>query len=926
MIGNCSVFCLSRARPFPLVFVFAMDIQHRLNSAFNPKSVAVVGASDRPGSRGTFVWSGVMNGRRAHEAYPVNPKYKYIGVTSCWPSLAEVPAKIDLAVLAMPSSKIEGLLKECGKLGIPNVLLPPSDEERTSDRRWRDHIAAIAREQGIRLIGPDSMGIMRPSIGLNVSYWPRLPEAGGIGLLSQSGAVAAAVLEYASRAGIGFSTVISSGQESEVTLAEMLDFLVADPQTKIIALHIEALRHPRSFFSALKNAVRQKPVVVLKAGRGANARRLASARLGSATCDEAVFDAALARAGAIRCDRLEEFATTLELFCSDKNPRAGRLAMIGTGLGFALLTADAADAARVVFASYSLHSEKELTKICRAADNVINPLALAADADPEVFAEVLEICLADDNVDGVIVSLSPTAANVTPRTAQLLGNLARNSFKPVIVCWTAPFAEDLMRKAFKRNRLPCFNTPELAALAFANLSRYEALKQLRLTPPSETVTAGVPDLAAARKIVDKVKTRERHLLSEEESAALLKHFGIDFLPYSFAVDEDQAVREASRIGFPVAVKLSADGVAHKTDAGGVILDLFTEDAVRQAFRTIRSRCAQRAPLALFRGVFVQKMASQEFLREVSIRAVSDPILGAAISFSAGGRTGEILSERTVEFIPLTEPLARSLIRRHPVYKAFGNFRGMPAANEDALVKTLLQISCLMSEIPSIAEILVNPLVVDDRRAVALDAVVALCARASQPDARYSHLLAAPAPLNDAQTCDTRRGAMRIRSIRPEDFAAEKRMLARLSQQSAYYRFQKEAADVTDNEIIGFTDIDRDREAAFVVTDEQDAGMPPEIHAVGRITKAPASETAEFGILVETSFQRAGLGSILMQRLEDEARTRGARTLSGWVLKGNDGMAALMSRRGYRAVECPQDSTMLIYSLELTSGDTSAAAA
>ena len=211
-----------------------------------------------------------MNGRRVHEAYPVNPKYKYIGVTSCWPSLSEVPAKIDLAVIATPSSKIEGLLKECKKLGIPNVLITPGDEELTADRRWREHIAQMAREAGIRIIGPDSMGIMRPSIGLNVSYWPRLAQTGSIGLLCQSGAVTASVLEYAERSGIGFSTVISSGLESEVSLAEMIDFLVADPQTEIIALHVEALRHPRSFFSALKNAVRQKPVIVLKAGRGTN--------------------------------------------------------------------------------------------------------------------------------------------------------------------------------------------------------------------------------------------------------------------------------------------------------------------------------------------------------------------------------------------------------------------------------------------------------------------------------------------------------------------------------------------------------------------------------------------------------------------------------------------------------------------------------
>ena len=895
-----------------------MDILHSLTSAFNPKAVAVVGASDRPGSRGSFVWSGVMNGRRVHEAYPVNPKYKYIGVTSCWPSLSEVPAKIDLAVIATPSSKIEGLLKECKKLGIPNVLITPGDEELTADRRWREHIAQMAREAGIRIIGPDSMGIMRPSIGLNVSYWPRLAQTGSIGLLCQSGAVTASVLEYAERSGIGFSTVISSGLESEVSLAEIIDFLVADPQTEIIALHVEALRHPRSFFSALKNAVRQKPVIVLKAGRGTNARRLACARLATAASDEAVFDAAIARVGAIRCDKLEEFVTTLEVFCTDKNPRQGRLAMLGTGLGFALLTADAADAEGIAFANFSMQTEKTLAKICNAKLGVTNPLAIAADADAEFFAQALTACLDDDNVDGVVVTLSPTAANATPRTTQLLANAAKASFKPVVVCWAAPFAESLMRSSFKRGGLPCVATPQLAVRAFANLARYENLKKQRLQPPSETLTAGNPDLAAARRIVKQAKAQQRFILSDNETTELLQSFGITSLACTFAPGENEAAAAARRIGFPVAVKISAEGIAHKTDTGGVILNLMSESEVREAFNTVRDRCAQRAPMALFKGVFVQKMAHSERLREVCIRAATDPVLGAAISFSAGGRTGEIFTERTVELAPLTEPQARRMIRRHPVYKALGDFRGMPAANEDALVATLLKISALMCEIPAVAEISVNPLVIDDRLAVSLDAGVALCARSDEPDARYSHMLMQPAPITSGEEFTSRGGLMRIRSIRPEDFAAEKRLLQRLSQKSAYLRFHKDATDVTDNEIIGFTDFDREREAAFVITDAGASIEKPEIHAVGRLTKAPDSDTAEFGIVVEDKFQRAGFGAILMQQLENEARSRGARLLSGWVLKGNDAMAGLMSRRGYRAADCPEDASMLIYSLELGS--------
>lgn len=896
-----------------------MQIQHSLSSAFNPKAVAVVGASDRPGSRGTYVWSGVMNGRRTHEAYPVNPKYKYIGVTSCWPSLSEVPAKIDLAVIAAPFAKIEGILKECRKLSIPNVLVTPGDETLTTDRRWRERIAAAAREAGIRLIGPDSMGIMRPSIGLNVSYWPRLAQSGNIGLLCQSGAVTASVLEYASRSGLGFSTVISSGLESEVTLAEMVDFLAADPQTEIIALHIEAVRHPRSFFSALKNAAKSKPVIVLKAGRGAGARRLASARLGAGAGDEAVFDAAVERTGAIRCDRLEEFVTTLEVFRTGKNPRQGRLAMLCTGLGFALLTADAADRRGVVPAEFSPETEKVLSKICGACAGVNNPLAVSADADPELFAQALRACLADDNVDGIVVTLAPTAANATPRTAHLLAAAAQDSFKPVVICWAAPFAEDLMREAFKRCRLPSIDTPELAVLAFDNLARYERLKARRLTPPSETVTAGRPELERARGILRDAKRVDRHILTENETAELLECFGIRSLACTFAADENEAAAAARRIGIPVAVKLAAEGVAHKTDTGGVLLSLATESEVREAFATIRSRCQARAPLALFRGVFVQKMAPSENRRELAVHALTDPVLGPCIRFSAGGRTGEIFSECTVESAPLTEPAARSMIARHRLSPALAAWRGMPAADEDALVRVLLKVSALMSELPCAAEVDINPLVLDDKGALVLDASVSLSSRPEAPDAAYSHMLWPAAPMADSEEFASRGGLMRVRAIRPEDFAAEKRLLSRISKQSAYLRFHKNASEVTDNEIIGFTDFDRLREAAFVITDAGASIERPEIRAVGRITKSPDSEQAEFGILVEDKFQRAGFASILMQKLEAEARARGARLLSGWVVKGNDAMAGLMSRRGYRASDCPQDPTMLIYSFDLVTG-------
>ncbi len=891
-----------------------MESNHSLQSAFIPHAVAVVGASDRNGSRGTFVWNGVMNGRRALEAYPVNPKYKYIGVVPCWTSLSELPTKIDLAVIATPAHTVKGLLKECKTLGIPNVLLTPGSDALTGDRHWRREITDIARQAGIRLIGPDSMGIMRPSIGLNVSYWPHLAETGNIGLLSQSGAVTATILDYASRAAMGFSTVISSGLESDVSLAEIVDFLANDPQTGIIALHIETLRHPRNFYSAVRSAVRRKPVILLKASRGTSAGRLIASRLGAAVGDEAAFDAMLQRAGAIRCERIEEFCSTLEVFACGKNPRQGRLAVLSNGLGFASLSADAADAAHVTLAEFSTDTQRKIQAFLKPATALTNPLTLGSDAAPEVFAEVLQLTLSDNQVDGAVVSLAPSAVMQTPRTVQLIADVADKSFKPVIVNWVSDAPDADIRLAFKRCRLPLLNTPDLAARAFKHLSDYEYLKERRMLAPAETEYASTHDLKVARTIIDNAKQQKLHILSETQSVQLLSAMGIKSLPSFFAQTSQEAVEAARRIGFPVVVKVSADGIAHKTDVGGVVLNILSETQVVSAFESVRKRVKDLAPMALFKGVFVQQMAQAPNARELSVRVVTDPVLGPAMHLGAGGRTGELFPIETIELPPLTEPLAKELVQRHPIASALKVFRGMPAVNMQMLTGVLLRISQMACEIPSIAEVVINPLLADEHSVTVLDASIMLNEKNSLPDADYEHMLIVPAPSLCEEDITTKAGLMRIRSIRPDDFQPLKRMYARLSQKTGYMRFHKDAHELTDAEIIDFTQIDHLKESARIIVDNSIVG--PEIHGVGSIFVQAESQTAEFGILIEDQYQRAGFGALLMQRLEDEARRRGMKRLEGYVLKGNDAMAGLMSRRGYRAQDCTEDANMLVYTLEL----------
>ena len=588
--------------------------------------------------------------------------------------------------------------------------------------------------------------------------------------------------------------------------------------------------------------------------------------------------------------------------------------MLAIGICFAALAADACDAAGVALAEFPAELQKEFRRFLGPSSPILNPLTLGSDASPELFANALKLALACDSVDGAVVTLAPSALIRTPRTVQLLARTADESFKPVIVNWTTDATDPDTRLSFKRCRLPCVSTPDLAARSFANLVKSYALKQKRHAAPREASEFTGANLEVARVVIADARAKGEHVLNDEQTVQLLSAFGIRSLPSSFAATSQEAVAAARRIGFPVVLKLSANGVAHKTDVGGVLLNVLTESAVAEGFAEIRSKLAELAPMARFNGVFVQKMAENQHARELSIRAATDPVLGPAIYFGAGGRTGEIFTEETIGIAPLTEPMALEMISRHPVAASLERFRGMPAVHKEALAGVLLRISTLLCELPAVAEVVINPLVADEHGVVALDASMSLCARADKPDARYSHMLIAPTPTLFDEEITTSAGLMRVRSVRPDDFAAEKRLLGRLSARTAYMRFHKNGTDVTDDEIIDFTQIDHDREAARVVVDNSNVG--PEMHGVGRIFIAPGSKTAEFGILIEDDYQRAGLGSILMQQLEDEARRRGCTRIQGFVLKGNDPMAGFMASRGYRAVDCPQDANMLIYELLL----------
>ncbi|MBQ9240480.1 MAG: bifunctional acetate--CoA ligase family protein/GNAT family N-acetyltransferase [Duodenibacillus sp.] len=888
---------------------------HRLRKAFVPTSVAVIGASNRKTSLGTSIWSGVANSGRLMEAYPVNPKYKYIGVTPCWSSLAELPVVPDLAVLALPSKHILESLGECAAKGVPFALLPPGDEDCTADRLWREQVLETARNLGIRLIGPESIGIMRPDIGLNVSYWPTLAKAGRVGLICQSGSVTASVLDYAERHHIGFSSVITSGHESDITVSEMVDFLATDPATGIIALHIETLRHPRAFYSAIRAASRSKPVVILKAA-SANASRLISARSSLATGEDTIFDALVRRAGAVRCALLEEFLVTIEAFAAEKFPRLpGRIAMIANGLGFASLSADVADYCALELAQPRADSQQLLAKLIGSPLALTNPVDLGVTASTKQFCAALKILLDDPRTDGVLLSMSPSNGEDPHEAARMIAEASRSSFKPVITSWggrDVAFESDTDPRT---PLLPCAPSAHLAALAFSHLLEFVRNRELRMRPPKAGSDTSKIDLVAARAVAMTAQSEKRHRLLESQAEELLRAFGIPTGKSILVTNPGQAASTAESIGFPVAMKLAAAGVAQKTDVGGVMLNILSAAEAQEAFNTLRRNCSKYAPMAAFRGVIVQSMVRRPNARELSLSMLTDPVLGPVIKLGAGGQMGSLLPETVAALPPIIAPVAEDLIARSRICQALGTFRGMPPADTEALVRVIMAMSRMAETIPSIAEVVINPLFIDEEGVLAVDCSVAICARSPLPDARHSHMTIAPCALDRKKCFTVPKGPMRMRLIRSDDFEPLRRLLARISRRSAYMRFHKEASKITTEELIDFTQIDYDREVALCVEDDNIYG--PEIHAVARFRTLPGTSQAEFGILVEDSCQGNGIGTILMKALEQEARARGLDSLTGYILADNKPMRAMMTKLGYKQSQYSGDSSMLLFTLNLS---------
>jgi acetyltransferase len=895
---------------------------HYLRGALAPKSIAVVGATERADALGNHVFGNVLAGGFKGVVYAVNPKYAEVRGVQCYPSLAALPATPDLAVIVTPAQTVPRLIDDAGRRGIKAVLVLSAGfaEVGAEGRRLQEQALARARALGIRMLGPNCLGVMRPEIGLNATFARTPARPGSVALVSQSGAVVAALLDYAWTSGFGFSSVVSTGGGSDIEFSEILDFLALDAATRSIVLYVEGVHDARAFMSSVRAAASVKPVVVLKVGRHMAGQKAAMSHTGAMVGDDGVFDVALRRAGAIRVQAFNQTFAAAEALATGRLPSGvpgNRLAILTNGGGPGVLAADAAADNDVALAKLSPAALDALNGALPATWSHANPVDIIGDASADRFAAAMKTLLDDVANDGVLLLFCPTIALGAEETAHALLPLIKASDKPVVTAWLGDADAGKGRAVMKSAGIPALTSPERGVESFSYLSRFVRNRQLRLQNPPSHVEDFEQDVSGARRIVERALMAGRAVLDERESKGLLRAFGIEVARTELARSADEAVALAEDIGYPVVLKVVAQGVTHKSEVGGVLLSLQGAQDVRHGFDTIRARVAQHAPLARFIGVHVQQMIQRPHGRELIVGIARDASFGPVISFGMGGIAVEVLRDSAVALPPLNRFLARDLIGRTRVAKMLDSFRGLPAVDLDALIGVLLKVSDLACEIPCVHELDINPLLADEGGVIALDARVLIGDGPLAPDATYSHLAIHPYPRHLARATRLKSGeTVLLRPIRPEDLEAERRFIARLSPKTMYLRFHAPLRELTMERLVRYTQIDYDREMAFVAVDSSDENGGGEIRGIGRYTRNPDGATCEFGIAVEDAWQGRGLGRALMNALESCARERGLKEIIGYVLAENDDMGTLMRNRMYDVRRDEDDGTVLRFAKPL----------
>jgi acetyltransferase len=892
-----------------------------LDFIFRPASVAVIGATDRQGSVGRTVLENLLRGSWSNSTYPVNPRHNEILGVRCYPTIGDIPGRVDFAVVVTPAVTVPGVIRDCVTAGVKGAVIISAGfkETGTEGARLETKILGEARRGRLRLIGPNCLGIMNPTIGLNATFAQKMALPGNVAFLSQSGALCTAILDWSQREAVGFSAFVSTGSMLDVGWGDLIYYFGDDYRTRSILIYMESIGDARSFLSAAREVARTKPIIVIKAGRTEAAAKAAASHTGAMTGSDEVLDAAFRRCGVLRVNRIAELFEMADVLSKQPRPRGPRLAIVTNAGGAGVLATDALLRAGGELATLSPRTIQELEAILPSHWSHANPVDILGDANADRYSKALDVTLEDPESDGFLAILAPQGMTSPTEVARQIASRSERPRAPILAAWMGGDTVAEGARLLSRAGIPAFAFPDEAARAFTYLWQYSAnLQALNETPTFVTGEPSHLEVARASDILREVRSRNRTLLTEWESKQVLVAYGIPTVRTEIAKNPHEAVSIADRIGYPVVVKLHSESISHKTDVGGVALNLRTPEAVRGAFEQIQRVVSQRKGEGHFLGATVQPMIRLHGY-ELILGCSLDPQFGPILLFGAGGELVEIWHDRVLGLPPLTTTLARRMMERTRIYRALQGIRGRRAVDLNALESVLVRFGQLVAEQRWIKEIDINPLLVSEDQIIALDARVVVHGRATD-ESQIPRLAIRPYPAQYISTYRLRNESLvRIRPIRPEDEPAMVQFHKKLSDSTVYMRylgFMKLEQRTAHERLTRICFIDYDREMVLVAEQPVSASADGEILGVGRLSKFHGSNEAEFAVLIRDDFQRQGLGTELLRQLLAVARNEKLDRVFAVMAAENTAMRKMAERAGFR-LDAPDGEHLVTGVLKLS---------
>ena len=872
-----------------------------LHHFFRPESVAVIGASSREHSVGAAVMRNLLGNGFDGPVMPVNPNHRSVAGVLTYPDVQSLPLTPELAVICTPPAVVPRLVGELGDRGTRAVLVLTaglSHVYQSEGYSLQQAMLDAARPKLVRLLGPNCLGLIVPSRGLNASFAHIDAIPGKIALLHQSGALCTALLDWARSNGIGFSHFVSLGDSADTDFGDLLDYLGGDPDAHAILMYVESIKQARKFMSAARAAARNKPVVVVKAGRVAEGARAAASHTGALAGSDEVYDAAFRRAGMLRVYDTSEMFDAVETLSRARKLCGERLAILTNGGGPGVIATDALILGGGVLARLNEDTLSQLDEVLPSTWSRANPVDIIGDAGGERYAKALQVLTSAAEVDAVLVMHAPTAVVDSVEAARCVADVARVA-KPstaILASWLGGDQMNKSRRVLSDAGIPHYDTPDSAVRAFMHQVRYKHNQQMLMETPPSIPEEFQPNTTSARLIIENVLSTGREMLTEPEAKAVLSAYEIPIVETRIARDPDDVARVTRELNQPVALKILSESISHKSDVGGVVLDIDTPEKAREAAQQMTERVNEIRPDAKLNGFTVQAMARRPGAHELIVGAMTDPTFGPTLLFGEGGVAVEVIADKAVALPPLNVNLARTLVERTRISRRLSGYRDRPPANLEAIYRTLMQVSQLVCDLPEVVELDINPLFADEHGVLALDARFRVQgATTSGPE----RLAIRPYPKELEEQVDLNGERIVLRPIRPEDEPEHQAFLDSCDARDIRFRFFGLVRGFTHTQLARFTQIDYDREMAFIATRESPDAKHQTLGVVRAIAD-PDNEHAEFAIIIGSGLKGKGLGRALLEKIIRYCKARGTRELVGEVLAENAPMLGLAKRLGFKS--------------------------